>query len=133
MGYRLKLVLQAMRCREVPLKPNVLAIEALNRPIIVIGTPEYNIIARTVEIGLPPEQRVTSTNPGPGKGVIMVIKEPLGQRDIGGRGSRQALQVGYHFGGCPAALYLAGADDEGTQAAVYDLILRIWGKDKKYE
>jgi len=133
MGYRLKLVLQAIRCRKVPLKPSVLAIEALNRPIIVIGTPEYNLISRTIEIGLPPEQRVTSANPGPGKGVIMVVKEPLGERSISGRGSRQAIQVGYYFGGCPAALYLAGPDDEGTQAAVYDLILRIWGNGKKYE
>ena len=133
MGYRLKLIIQAMRCREVPLKPNVLAIEALNRPIIVIGTPEYNLISRTIEMGLPPEQRVTSTNPGPGKGVIMVVNEPLGERSISGRGSRQAIQVGCYFGGCPAALYLAGPDDEGTQAAVYDLILRIWGDDSKYD
>ena len=52
---------------------------------------------------------------------------------MGGRKSQQAQQLGYFFGGVPAALYISGPDGEGTKAAVYDLILRTWGKDKKYE
>jgi len=34
--------------------------------------------------------------------------------------------------GCPAVLYIAGPDDEGTKAAAYDLIGRIWGTGEKY-
>ena len=133
LGYRLKTVLQAMRCREVPLRHSAVATDVLNRPIIVIGSPEYNLVSRTVETALPEDQRVTKTNPGEGKGVITVIQEPLGKMAIGGRDSKQAQQIGYFFGGVPAALYIAGPDDGGTKAAVYDLILRTWGSEGKYK
>ena len=133
MGYRLKTVIQAIRCREVPIKHSAVATEVLNRPIIVIGSPEYNLISRTVEMALPEDQRVTKTNPGEGKGVIHVIDQPLGKRRIAGRDSQQAQQLGYFFGGVPEVLYMAGPDDDGTKAAVYDLILRLWGSEKKYE
>jgi hypothetical protein len=132
-GYRLKSVMQAIRCTEIPVRHCAAATPVLNRPLIVIGTPEYNLISRTVEMALPEDQRVTNTNPGPGNGVITVIQEPFGTRNMNGRDSRQAQQLGYFFGGVPAALYIAGPDDDGTKAAAYDLILRLWGSGSKYQ
>ena len=132
-GYRLKTVLQAMRCNEIPVRSSIQAAEVLHKPFICIGTPEFNLVSRTVEMGIPEDQRVTMESPGAGSGLVNVIQSPLGEMAIGGRGSRQARQLGYFFGSCPAALYIAGPDDDGTKNAGYDLILRIWGKDKKYE
>ena len=133
MGYRLKIVLQAMCCRDVPVKPSILAVEVLNRPLIVIGDPMYNQISRTVEMALPEDQRITSSNPGLGRGLINVVKEPFGKMEAdAGRFSRQSVQLGYYFGACPAALYISGSDDKGVKAAAYDLIRRIWGTEEKY-
>ena len=133
MGYRLKIVLQAMRCREVQVRPSILAQEVLNRPLIVIGDPMYNQISRTVEMALPEDQRITATNPGLGKGMINVVNAPFGKMEAdAGRFSRQAVQLGYYFGACPAALYISGSDDKGVKAAAYDLIRRIWGTEEKY-
>jgi hypothetical protein len=132
MAYRLKTVLQAERCREVELRPSILAAEVLNRPVIVIGTPVNNMISRAIEMTLPEDQRVSMTNPGAGKGLVNVVQAPFGQYKVEGRFSPQSEQLGYYFGSCPTALYIAGPDDAGTRAAVYDLILRIWGKDGKY-
>lgn len=133
MGYRLKTVLQAMRCREVPLRPSILASEVLNRPVIVIGTPVYNQISRAIEMTLPVDQRITPEGTGKGNGLINVIQHPFGVMNVDGRFSKQSEQIGYYFGSCPAALYIAGPDDAGTKAATYDLIKRIWGSEKKYE
>ena len=133
MGYRLKIVLEAMRCIEVPVRPSILASEVLNRPLIVVGSPEFNLISRVVEMKLPEDQHVCRANPGAGKGLINVVDAPFGDMSIDGRNSPQSEAVGYFFGACPAALYIAGSDDEGTKAAAYDLILRIWGSGKKYE
>ncbi|MDO8683672.1 MAG: hypothetical protein Q7N50_09345, partial [Armatimonadota bacterium] len=132
MGYRLKIVMQSMRCGEIPVRPSILAAEVLNRPIIVIGTSEYNLISKTIEMALPEDQKITMANPGKGRGIISVIKQPFGEAQEEGRFSRQSTQIGYYFGSCPAALYIAGTDDAGTRAAVYDLIRRIWGNDNKY-
>lgn len=131
-GHRLKSVLQAMRCTEIPIRLSVQAIEVLDRPIIVVGPPTYNLISRTLEIGMPNDQHVNEANLGEGNGIVSVVDQPLGEMSINGRGSRQARQVGYFFSSCPAALYLAGPDDEGTKVAGYDLIHRIWGSDKKF-
>lgn len=132
MAYRLKSVLQAERCHEIPMRSSILAQEVLNRPLIVIGSPTYNQIARAIEMGLPEDQRITAANPGAGKGVINVVQAPFGALDVNARFSPQCEFLGYYFGGCTAALYIAGPDDEGTRAAAYDLILRIWGKEEKY-
>ena len=132
-GYRLKCVLQAMRCNEIPVRSSIQAVEVLHKPFICIGNPDYNLVSRAVEMGLPEDQHVTESNVGAGNGLINVIEAPLGEMSINGRGSRQARQLGYFFGSCPAALYVAGPDDEGTKSAGYDLILRIWGSGKKYE
>jgi len=130
MGYRLKTVIQAMRCREVQIRPSILAADVLNRPLIVIGTPEYNLISRTVEMALPEDQHISAVKTG--EGLVNVVKEPFGKAYADGRFSRQSRQIGYYFGACPAVLYIAGPDDAGTQAAAYDLIHRIWGTEGKY-
>ena len=132
-GYRLKTVLQAMRCCEIPVRSSIQAAEVLHKPFICVGTPEFNLVSRTVEMCIAEDQRITMENPGPGNGVINVIEAPLGEMSVNGRGSRQARQLGYFFGSCPAALYIAGPDDAGTQAAGYDLISRIWGSERRYE
>lgn len=130
MGFRLKTVLQAMRCSEIQMRSSVLAIDMLDRPIIVIGTPEYNLISKTVEMALKPDLHTTALKPG--EGFVNVVKDPFGKPTGDGKFSRQSEQIGYFFGVCPAALYIAGPDDRGTEAAAYDLIGRIWGKDEKY-
>lgn len=128
MGYRLKSVIQALRCREVPMRPSILASDVLNRPLIVIGDPKFNIVSRAIETELPEDQLITTENPGPGIGLINVVANPLGSPSIHGRNNKQAEMLGYYFGHCPAALYLAGSDHAGTKAAVYEIISRIWGK-----
>lgn len=131
MGSRLKTVMMATRCKgDIPTRSAILSIDVLNRPLIVIGTPEWNMISKTIELALPPEQRVSALSPG--KGIVTVVKEPFGEMNVGGRLSRQSEQVGYFFGACPEVLYIAGPDDEGTKAAAYDLIGRIWGTEEKY-
>jgi len=133
MGSRLKTVLMATRCKgDIQTRSAVLAIDVLNRPLIVIGTPEWNLISKTIELALPDDQRVTASSPGPGKGIVTVVKQPFGEATVEGRLSRQSEQVGYFFGGCPAALYISGVDDEGSKVAAYDLIGRIWGTEEKY-
>ncbi|MDO8586143.1 MAG: hypothetical protein Q7T82_03805 [Armatimonadota bacterium] len=132
MAYRLKCVLQAERCKEIPLRSSILALDVLNRPLIVIGTPVNNQISHAIEMTLPEDQRITAANPGLEKGVVNVVQAPFGAMNVDARFSPQCEYLGYYFGGCPAALYVAGPDDTGTKAAAYDLILRIWGKDVKY-
>ena len=132
MGYRLKIVLQAMRCREIPIRAAIDTKDVLNRPLILIGNPEFNLISRVAEMKLPPDQRVDASNPGPGKGLVNVVPNPFGEMSVEGRNSPQSEAIGYYFGGCPAALYIAGSDDDGLKAAAYDVILRIWGRDEKY-
>ena len=109
------------------------AVKETDVTFICVGTPEFNLVSRTVEMGIAEDERITMENSGPGNGVINVIEAPLGEMSVNGRGSRQARQLGYFFGSCPAALYIAGPDDEGTQAAGYDLISRIWGSERRYE
>lgn len=133
MGYRLKSIIQALRCRTVPLQPSFLSVSVLDRPVIIIGDPKFNLISRTIEIGLPEDQMISVSNPGKGKGLINVVEHPFGQPSIHGRNNKQAEHIGYHFGHCPAALYIAGSDNAGTKAAVYDIIQRIWRSDRKFE
>ena len=132
MAYRFKTVFQSMRCKGIQTRSSILAIDVLDRPLIVIGTPEFNLISKTVEMGLPKDQHLTMTNPGPGKGVINIVKQPFGPANVDGRNCDQAEQIGYFYADCPAVLYIAGADNKGTEIAAYDLIGRIWGKDEKY-
>ena len=131
MGARLKTVIQAMRGREVQVRPSILAAEVLNRPLIVIGDPKYNLISRTAEMALPEDQRISAAKPG--EGLVNVVKDPFGASTRDGRFSKQSEQLGYYFGACPAVLYIAGTDNNGTRAAAYDVIRRIWVCDKKYE
>jgi len=121
-GYRLKIVLESIRCANIPLRNSLLCEPLLRRPLIVVGNPEWNLIARAVEATLPEDRRAASLRPG--TGLIQVIESPFGKKSIDGRLSPQAEAIGYYFGSCPAALYIAGPDDAGTQAATYDLILR---------
>ena len=132
MGYRLKIVIEATRCREVPIRAAIMPTDILNRPLIVIGGPEFNLISRVIEMKLPEDQRVHSANPGPGMGLINVVESPFGVMSAESRSSPQSEAIGYYFGGCPAALYIAGSDDDGLLAAAYELILRIWGREGKY-
>ena len=131
-GYRLKCVLQAMRCCEIPVRAAIQAREVLHKPFICIGAPDYNLVSKSIEMALPEEQRVSARSPGAGNGQVRVIPAPLGEMSIQGRWSTQAKLLGYFFADCPAALYIAGPDDEGTKNAVYDLIARIWGSEKRY-
>jgi len=123
-GYRLKIMLESIRCTQIPLRSSLLCEPVLARPLIVVGNPEWNLIARAVEMTLPEERRAGRLQPG--TGMIQVVEQPFGKRSIEGRLSPQAEAIGYFFGSCPAALYIAGPDEAGTRAAAYDLMLRTW-------
>jgi len=85
-------------------------------------------LAEVVEKRLPESYRITHNSPGQGKGRILVIRHPFGL-GVRERNKEPATIIGYHFYECPAVLYIAGSDEEGTKAAVYDLIQRLW-RDK---
>ena len=127
-GYRLKIVLESVRCTHIAIRNSLLCEPLLGRPLIVVGSPEWNLIARAIEMTLPEDRRVGGLNAG--MGMIQVVEQPFGERSIAGRLSPQAEAIGYYFGSCPAALYIAGPDDAGTQAATYDLILRTWRRGR---
>jgi hypothetical protein len=121
-GYRIKIILESIRGRTVPLKTWFMLSEVWDRPLIIVGRPALNYVAQLVELGLPAERHADAL--APGHGFVQAIPYPIGS-PIGawGMGMINRL-VGFH--GCPAALYVAGGDDAGTKAACWDLIRRLW-------
>jgi hypothetical protein len=122
MGYRLKIILESLRGHEVPLKTWFMLPEVWDRPLIIVGRPVFNYCAQLIELALSPAQRAEAQ--APGAGFVQWIERPLGSA-IGSWGpDPRGKLVGFHK--CPAALYIAGGDDAGTQVATYDLIKRLW-------
>ena len=60
----------------------------------------------------------------PGEGFVQMVDRPLGDPMGGWNTSPREKLLGFRK--CPAALYIAGGDDDGTKKATYDLIRRIW-------
>jgi hypothetical protein len=122
LGYRLKIVLESMRGHPVPLKTWFMISEVWDRPLVILGRPEINFIAQLVEMGLPAAGRAESL--APGEGFLQVIDRPLGVQIGPPEVTIREKLVGFHA--CPAGLYVAGGDAEGTKKAAYELIRRLW-------
>ncbi len=123
LAYRLKIVLEMLRDRPIPLRTAFRLPEVWDRPLIVVGRPGLNFCAQLMEFALPPDRRAESCPPG--QGFVQVVHQPLGEPygTTWDTSPREKL-LGFH--GSPAALYIAGGDDAGTKAAAYDLIRRLW-------
>ncbi|NLE99474.1 MAG: hypothetical protein GX601_00700 [Anaerolineales bacterium] len=122
LGFRLKTVFGALLGRTVPIKTWFMIEEVWDRPLIVVGRPALNFIAQIIEFGLPPESRACAL--APGEGFVQMVDRPLGDPMGGWNTSPREKLLGFRK--CPAALYIAGGDDDGTKKATYDLIRRIW-------
>ena len=122
LGYRLKIIIGSLRGRSVPIKTWFMIPEVWDRPLIIVGRPTLNFIAQLVELALPVEHKAETL--GPGEGFVQVVERPLGEAVGKWNTSLREKLVGFHK--CPAALYIAGGDEEGTKKATYDLIKRLW-------
>ncbi|MGQ9683918.1 MAG: hypothetical protein ACUVX9_15405 [Anaerolineae bacterium] len=122
LGYRLKIVIESLRGRDVPIVTAQRLAEVWDRPLVIVGRPPLNYAAFITELGLPEGLRAEDLDPG--HGFVQVVERPLGE-PLGSWacGLREKL-IGFHR--CPAGLYIAGGDDEGTKRAAYDLIRRLW-------
>jgi hypothetical protein len=122
LGYRLKIVIGLLRDRIVPIKTAFRLADVWDRPLIIVGRPTLNYCAQLVELGLPVERRASAL--GAGESFAQVVERPLGEEVGNWDTSQREMLLGFHK--CPAALYVAGQDDEGTKRATYDLIRRLW-------
>ncbi len=122
LGYRLKIILSMLRDRIVPIKTAFMLHQVWDRPLIVVGRPTLNYCAQLMELTMPAEERAAAL--GPGEGFVRLIEKPLGEPIGRWESSPREKLLGFHK--CPAALYIAGGDDEGTKKAAYDLIRRLW-------
>jgi hypothetical protein len=123
LAYRLKIILEMLRDHPVPLKTAFRLPDVWDRPLIVVGRPALNFCAQLMEFTLPADRRAAALPAG--QGFVQVVERPLGEPygTTWDTSLREKL-LGFHRS--PAALYLAGGDDAGTQAAAYDLIRRLW-------
>ena len=122
LGFRLKIVLEALTGESIPIKTWFMIQEVWDEPLIVVGRPTYNFIAQLMEFTFPPELRAAAFQPG--EGFVQVVERPLGDSIGSWHSSMRERLLGFHQ--CPAALYIAGGDDAGSKAAAYDLIRRLW-------
>ena len=122
LGFRLKIILQALTGRFIPIKTWFMIQEVWDQPLIIVGRPTYSFIAQLVEFTLAPELKADAY--GAGEGFVQMVERPLGEEIGSWNSSMRERLLGFHK--CPAALYIAGGDDEGSKRATYDLIRRLW-------
>ena len=117
MAYRLRSVIQAASGQMVDQVATITAARALDKPMIIIGNPSNNYLARVIEMLAEEECRVSAEN----RCFVAVTDQPF---QVESRVSVIANAIGQAF--CPACLYVAGADESALQGATYDLIRRLW-------
>ncbi|MFA6134187.1 MAG: hypothetical protein WC869_09265 [Phycisphaerae bacterium] len=117
MAYRLRSVIQAVTGQMCDQVATLTAQRVLDKPLIIVGNPSNNYLARVIEHLAPNECRVLGEN----RSFLAVIEEPF---QVKARSSTIANAIGQAF--CPACLYVAGADESAIQRATYDLIRRMW-------
>jgi len=122
LGFRLKIVLEALTGNSIPIKTWFMIQEVWDQPLIIVGRPTFNFIAQLIEFTFPPERKADSLKPG--EGFVQWVEQPLGDYIGSWDCSMRERLLGFHK--CPAALYIAGGDDEGSKKATFDLIRRIW-------
>jgi len=117
MAYRLRSVIQAVTGQMCDQAATLTAARVLDKPMIIVGNPSNNYLARVIERLAPKECRIAGEN----RSFLAVIEEPF---QVKTRGSIIANAIGQAF--CPACLYVAGTDESAIQRATYDLIRRMW-------
>jgi len=129
MAYRLKITLQALLCSEIPIRMIMNCEDVLDKPLILLGVENENILQVIIETSTQEEDTKKIRKRKGDFGWTKIINQPFGND----RNCTQAYHFGIHYLSCPAVLSIGATTPDGLKAVTYDLIKRYWQTGLKPE